>query len=228
MIFQAFDLSASGDVLVAGTNVLAIHGMNSSNSSSDLLIVPQLEVSESNGAGGIVLNGTTLVRSRARVGGEWSALNEAVFVYSKLRVTEIMYHPTGDGAGVGFGENDFEYVELRNVGPDPIALDGVRLEGGVVFDFESGAVSMLNPGEFVVLVENLAAFESRYGVGLNVAGQYRGRLSNGGEMLRLTGSLGETIQEFTFLDFWYPETDGDGFSLYGSLYTEVFMHQDSL
>ncbi len=113
-------------------------------------------------------------------------------------------------------ESDEITVHAHNDVGSLIASGSYKTNGMVICPCSAsslGAIASLNPGEFVVVVENLAAFESRYGVGLNVAGQYRGRLSNGGEMLRLTGSLGETIQEFTFLDFWYPETDGDGFSL---------------
>ena len=41
-IFEAADIKAHLDALVAGTNVLAIHGLNSSTTSSDMLILPQL------------------------------------------------------------------------------------------------------------------------------------------------------------------------------------------
>ena len=41
-----FDLTAHKDVLVKGTNVLAVHGLNSSLSSSDLLFLPQLVAAE--------------------------------------------------------------------------------------------------------------------------------------------------------------------------------------
>jgi hypothetical protein len=44
----------------------------------------------------------------------------------------------------------------------------------------------LDPGEFVLVVENQAAFQSVYGTGPRVAGEYTGSLSNGGEDIVLT------------------------------------------
>ena len=45
-----------------------------------------------------------------------------------------------------------------------------------------------------------------------MAGQWTGRLGNGGETL--TVQLGEvTIQQLTYDDAWHPTTDGAGFSL---------------
>ncbi|HZN66573.1 MAG TPA: Ig-like domain-containing protein, partial [Tepidisphaeraceae bacterium] len=42
---------------------------------------------------------------------------------------------------------------------------------------------------------------------------YTGALSDGGETVRLRGRVGEVIQEFTYSDGWYPQTDGQGWSL---------------
>ncbi|MDA0811573.1 MAG: Ig-like domain-containing protein, partial [Verrucomicrobia bacterium] len=41
--FSAFDISSFGKLLVSGDNLLAIHGLNRSADSSDLLVVPELE-----------------------------------------------------------------------------------------------------------------------------------------------------------------------------------------
>jgi len=46
VIFQDFDISAYKDLLVVGVNVLAIHGLNGSLGSSDLLILPELIATE--------------------------------------------------------------------------------------------------------------------------------------------------------------------------------------
>jgi hypothetical protein len=45
-----------------------------------------------------------------------------------------------------------------------------------------------------------------------VAGQYVGRLDNGGERLRLVDAQGEEILDFGFKD-WFPGADGGGFSM---------------
>ncbi len=43
VIFEDFDLSSYISLLHAGTNVLAIHGLNSSTTSSDFLLIPELQ-----------------------------------------------------------------------------------------------------------------------------------------------------------------------------------------
>jgi len=131
----------------------------------------------------------------------------------QLRITEIMYHPADPPAGSAFDDNDFEYVELTNTGAAPLDLTGVRFADGIQFDFTSAAVNMLEPGGHVLVVSNLAAFESRYGGGLNVAGEYSGQLSNGGEQIVLVDGLGGDVLNFAYDDAWYPSTDGDGHSL---------------
>ena len=60
------------------------------------------------------------------------------------------------------------------------------------------------------------AFAFRYGSsGINVAGQYTGKLSNAGETLTMNGSFGLTIESFAYDDggLWPTEPDGDGPSL---------------
>jgi CotH protein/lamin tail-like protein/Ig-like domain-containing protein/thrombospondin type 3 repeat protein len=128
-----------------------------------------------------------------------------------LRITELMYHPS-PVLGDPTSEEEFEYVELKNVGPVGLNLTGVRLTG-VTFDFTGSAVTNLAPGAAVLVVKNLSAFNARYGTGLPVAGQYIGSLDNSGERIRLLDSVGEEILDFDYNNTWYPITDGLGFSL---------------
>lgn len=121
-----------------------------------------------------------------------------------LRVTELMFHPAGDP--------DAEFIELQNVGSGPLDLSGVSFTAGVDFRFEDG--TMLPPGEHIVVVADLAAFRARYGTaGIRVAGEYRGRLENGGERIALTFGASTTILDFTYRDRWYPLAAGAGYSL---------------
>ena len=46
-----------------------------------------------------------------------------------------------------------------------------------------------------------------------VAGQYRDKLSNGGERIALTFGQNLTIQDFAYSDAWQVRTDGGGHSL---------------
>ncbi|HWQ90727.1 MAG TPA: lamin tail domain-containing protein, partial [Clostridia bacterium] len=72
---------------------------------------------------------------------------------------------------------------------------------------------LLNPGESILVVRNEAAFISRYGAEKRIAGEYSGRLSNGGDRLILLGPMGEPILDFQYDPAWWPITDGTGFSL---------------
>ena len=156
---------------------------------------------------GVTLNESVVVKARCRSGGQWSALHEATFtvgpVKESLRITEIMYHPAGDA--------DSEYIELHNThDTESINLAMVSFTNGIDFTFGS---LLLGPGEQVVLVRDVAAFEFRYGGGVNVGGEYVGSLNNGGERIEIVDAVGEMILDFEYGDDWYDITDGFGFSL---------------
>jgi hypothetical protein len=103
-----------------------------------------------------------------------------------------------------------EFVELMNIGTEPVNLNLVRFSKGVDFVFPS---MWLGAGEYVVVVRNQAAFEARYGTGLNVAGEFAGALDNSGERITLIDAAGSVIHDFRYKDGWYDITDGAGFSL---------------
>lgn len=71
---------------------------------------------------------------------------------------------------------------------------------------------LLGPGEHILIVRNRAAFESRYGTGYRIAGEFERNLANSNERLTLSGVLGEPIFSVRYED-WYRLTDGAGFSL---------------
>jgi hypothetical protein len=139
-------------------------------------------------------------------------------IVDDLRITEIMYNPPESNADKGelAVENDsFEFIELRNVGATTLDLTGVSFEDGIAFSFRGSRVESLPPGGFVLVVQNEAAFASRYGTepaGL-IAGEYDGKLANDGETLRLVDFWNGTIAELGYSDDWFPSTDSDGFSL---------------
>jgi hypothetical protein len=130
-----------------------------------------------------------------------------------LRITEIMYHPAASPPGITTNADEFEFIELKNTGPVPLSLLGVRLSAGVLFEFSAGSITNLAPGGTVLVVRNPSAFASRYGGGRPVAGQYAGWLDNSGENIRLEDAFGEKILEFGYDNNWYPIADGAGFSL---------------
>jgi hypothetical protein len=241
--FEDFDISAYKGLLVEGVNVLAIHGINYSTSSSDMIVLPKLTVTNylsddsapvfytTDGsdprlvggavnasaiayAGAFALEESCLIKARAYVNGEWSALMEAVYsvgpLADSLRVTEIMYHPTNDPA--------MEFIELMNVGTDSVGLNLVRFTKGIDFDF--GPMTLAS-GERVILVQDAAVFSAVYPKNAaKIAGVYEGYLDNSGERIKLVDPLGNVILDFDYKDSWYDMTDGAGFSLtVGSPYT---------
>ncbi len=169
-------------------------------------------------AGPITLNGNARVFARSYVDNtnlwsKWSppAIGTYVVETPRLVITEIMYHPPVPGLGSTNSAEDFEFVELRNVGTAPLNVNGFTLSAGMEFTFPS---RLLAAGERVVVVKNQAAFNARYpGAAASVVGVYTGNLANDGNRLVLQGRLREPILDFSYDDNWYPITDGLGFSL---------------
>jgi len=130
-----------------------------------------------------------------------------------MRITEIMYNPAAPTSGMN--NDEFEFIELTNTGPETIDISSLSFIDGIIYDFADSSIVFLNPGERVLLVENIAAFVQRYGPTLSsrVAGEYQGRLANNGETLVLTERWQGTVAEFAYDDAWYPSTDGGGHSL---------------
>lgn len=212
--FESIDVSARIGSLRAGTNVLAVHGLNESTGSSDFLIEPELVASLSFDAEPIVVTGPVHIIARASTGDVvWSGKSTATFVTDPdlpVRISELMYHPRPLPEDSPYDADDLEYVELVNIGNVPIDLAGVRFVEGIEYTF---AGVLVPAGGYVLIVRDLEAFEWFWGEGLPIAGEYKGNLSNGGELLRLVDGAGAPIHEFAWDDAWHPVTDGAGFSL---------------
>jgi hypothetical protein len=138
-----------------------------------------------------------------------------------LEICELMYHP-GDPSELerraGFREDDFEFIELYNRGPAPLDLSEVAFTNGIRFSFADAGVTEIGPGEYLLVVRNIHAFEDRYGTGLPVAGSWLqpfgdSQLSNGGETVTLSYAGTTPIASVIYDDSWDLATDGDGFSL---------------
>ncbi|MCX5636564.1 MAG: lamin tail domain-containing protein [Planctomycetota bacterium] len=184
--FEHISISGYIGALRSGSNILAIHGLNgTTTTSTDFLISPELEatITEVN---------------------EAFPYPEALKLLDGLRITELMYHAP-DGSA-------YDYIELYNIGNITLDLNGVRITQGIDFTFPP---MTLASGRYVVVVSNIAAFQSRYGSSASVAGQYSGNLSNAGEdiVLKLPFPLEAAILRFRYSDALYPTTDGSGDSL---------------
>src|SRR5213075_1863663 len=133
---------------------------------------------------------TVNARVRYQTGNSivWSAMSSYKFKYnlSALHVTEVNYNPAPPPVGSPYTADDFEYIEFQNTGTQTLQLGGIHFDEGITFTFSpSGPITSLAPGARVLVVKNKAAFESRYGTGLPIAGEYigvaGGTLSNNGE-----------------------------------------------
>ncbi len=132
-----------------------------------------------------------------------------------LVVSELHYNPAlptavEDPGGL-LSRKDFEFLELKNVGTATINLHNVSFTDGVNFTFTNN--TSLASNAYILVVKNTSAFETRYGTGLPIAGEYIGALNNGGEKIELRDAAAVVIQRFEYKDNWYDITDGDGFSL---------------
>ena len=222
---ESFPISSHANLLRQGQNILAVHALNQSVSSSDFIISVGLEGGESTGepgggitetavlyTGPVTLDESSLVKARVRSGNSWSALNEAVFaigpVAESLKISEIMYHPAETGNP---DDPNTEFIELTNTGGKTINLNLVRFTNGVDYAFGSFELPV---GGYCLIVRDIAAFEAKYGADLPVVGQYTGSLNNAGERVELTDAAGTIIHNFRFRDAWYDHLcDGPGFSL---------------
>jgi hypothetical protein len=164
--------------------------------------------------GSIQLDRSMHVMARVLSGGVWSALADATYVRDTtppLRITEIMYNPAPPVGG-SYTADDFEFIELQNISASTLNVTGYAFSNGITFAFPT--MSALTIGQRVVVAKNPTAFATRYSTaGMILLGPYTGVLNNAGERITLLGSVGETVQSFQYSDGWYPQTDGEGFSL---------------
>ena len=178
----------------------------------------------------ISIDRATQIKARTFEGEHWSAVTEATFFLTGqtpadgLRMSEIHYHPTApspDEIAAGYDDpDDFEFIEITNIGDVTVLLDDVALVQttvagnveGVRFDFVDADVARLPPGARLVVVEDLDAFQFRYGHDVTVAGQWVGGLNNRAETVQLQVA-DQMIQQIRYRDSWFPKSDGRGPSL---------------
>ena len=218
-------------VFSSGSNVIAAEIHQASGSSSDIRFDMFLRGETTLGGGDNVtdpfyLKSPTLLRARSYDGGsnKWSALNEAFFsidsvpaASTNLVISEINYHPYKptkvEELEVSSDRDDYEFIEFFNSGNKAIDLTGLRFDLGVNFTFSDNTI--LASGQYLLLIRNRDAFESRYGARNVQIQEYTGRLSNDGEQLRIVNDDSETIIDFTYNDQlpWPKPADGEGATL---------------
>ncbi|MEC7638290.1 MAG: lamin tail domain-containing protein, partial [Verrucomicrobiota bacterium] len=241
LTFIEFDITPFIGSLKAGENMLALHGLNAGQNSSDALWRYELIATAGSGNSPspislsydspIKLEGGVEVKARTFDGVDWSPISSAIFKVNtipasanNLVVSEINYRPepaTDDEKAAGFSSRgDFEFIELLNINTTrSINLEGVTFAGGVDFTFDANLAAealVLPPGGRVVLVDNIDAFNFRYQSSRAViGGNFGGNLSNDGEQVHIIAANGTTIKDFTYNDVapWPTTPDGDGYTL---------------
>jgi hypothetical protein len=195
---------------------------------------------------GILYNGTqiqlfdtTIVRARVfnsavqpgateMVHTQWSAPSIGSFLVTtpasaaNLAITEVHYNPVDPTpaeliANPTANNDDYEFIELQNVGNVTIDLSSVSFVDGIEYTFspQGAFVPTLAPGEFIVIAANHGLFENRYDNQVPVTGAYEGSLRNSGENIRLVDFAGVDIAQFSYADSgaWPGRADGKGSSL---------------
>ena len=220
-------------LFVPGENTIAVELHQESSGSSDISfdLILRGEIDTSAGANltkPVLISEPALLKARAYdiATGSWSPLNTAFFTVdtvpadaTNVVISELHYHPaepaTPEEIAVSRDRDNYEFVELLNIGPRSIDLSDVEFSDGIAFVFPPNTV--LGAGARAIVVRNEAAFTARYGElpeGL-VIGQYSGRLSNDGEQVILTSNSAGDLHDFTYNDQapWPTLPDGDGHSL---------------
>ncbi len=231
--YREFDITSIKSLLKAGNNTLAIQGLNSGTGSEDFLLSPTLysrtytypttgtvyyttDGSDPRATGGgvsstallynsaVTVSASTRIQARTLTNGVWSALANELYTFgaSPLRITELMYNPTVSQNG--------EYIEVKNTGSTPLNLNGYQFTNGVTFVFPNVTLA---PGAYGVIVKDLPTFQSLYGTSINVLGTYTGSLDNSGETVAFEDGFGVSVQSFKYNNSWYPQTEGNGYSL---------------
>lgn len=229
--FTRFDASDALEYLQPGRNVMFIQVMNDDIASEDfffdmridlvtLVEQPSPSVRDYTGPLTIDKNTRLFVRGYDSDRNEWTTAFRGDYIVAApddIKITELNYNPhaaTAEEQALmpGVTGDDFEFVEIKNVGTETVDLLGLQFDEGLTFDFGS---QQLAPGEYGLVVRNSDAFELRYGTEHRVLGEFDGGLANAGETLSLGVPGIGSIMSFTYSDNdpWSQNADGGGATL---------------
>lgn len=123
-----------------------------------------------------------------------------------VMISAIHYHPEL--------EADAEFVQIFNPGNETIDLTGYVVSNAIDFTFPA---TQLDPKDTLWLVKNLSFFLD---VDAQIYEWTSGKLSNGGETIRLTDSYGIVIDQVTYDDEFPWAIEADGLGAWLSLISE--------
>src|SRR4051812_46815452 len=126
-----------------------------------------------------------------------------------------MYHhqvlpPTNNGTLPR--QSHENWLELYNKSGTPIDLTCWEIEGGISYQFTPGKIPQ--PGAALVVADDVAALHAAY-PGVDIVGNYAGKLSGKGELIALKDPVGNPADEVRYYDGgkWPVYADGGGSSL---------------
>ncbi len=130
-------------------------------------------------------------------------------LFASVSITEIHYDPVDSGYTAGSLR---EFVEIYNSGPDTVDLEGYTITDGIEYTFPAGV--QLASGAYLVIARDPTqpVWSSLTD---KVFGPFEGKLSNGGEKLRLVRPDGTVVEELKYDNdhLWPTGADGYGSSL---------------
>ncbi len=171
--YEDFDVSGSTRYLRGGeTTYLVIQALNESAASNDFLMDFKLTIGTEreelnpaviryDGPLTVDRNANIIARGYNESTGEWTSPSVLTYIVDAptLAITEINYNPYDPtpaelAVNAELKNDDFEFVELKNVGTQSINLIGLHFDG---FESTLGNVD-LGAGEYGVVVRDPVAF----------------------------------------------------------------------
>ncbi|MBN2505882.1 MAG: lamin tail domain-containing protein [Verrucomicrobia bacterium] len=153
--------------------------------------------------------------------GEWlhpsaptpGAANAFAF-RDELVIHEIMYHhrPNPSIDHLPPSDNDEAWIELVNRSSNAVDLTGWELTGGISYRFSPGKT--IAPGAYLIVADDAPALRTRY-PGLDIVGDFGGRLSHRSDRIVLRDLSGNPADEVRYFDGppWPEYADGGGSTL---------------
>jgi hypothetical protein len=185
---ESLDVSAARSVLHPGTNLLALHGLNSAVGDVDFRLDASLASERF---------ATNAVYCLTPTPG---AANAAGVLFPRVVINEIHCDPPNSKSVPA------EFIELFNPLPTTVDLSGWAFTKGISFTFPPGTA--LSAGGYLVLAENPVAMQQQFGVA--ALGPWTGSLANEGEMIELRDAAGVLVDSANYgVGFPWPTVGND-------------------
>jgi len=143
----------------------------------------------------------------------WKVINLNSQPGGQLVINEIHYNPLDSilSSGGRIDDDNFEFIEVKNIGTADVILQGKVFTKGVDLEIEEPLI--VEPNGFAVFAKDSCWFEAKYGFFPDAV--YKNKLDNGGEYLRLKSPYKEILDSLTYDDQygWDTIPDGSQYSL---------------